>query len=156
MVAEQSWSQHGCQRQLLGLAALGVLGELCPEVDDLELGQVNLSCFFRRLPRFDFDHSIFECIFFFFLVFNRQSMWCRLGLKFLFLVLEGRIGFERTLQLPLSCCLCFLVSIIYDYWATIFILLIYLFLQINFPLILYTEMSSITIDFLLNFVISNH
>lgn len=140
----------------MDLAALGVLGQLCPEVDDLELCQVNLTCFFWRLPRFDFDHSVFECIFFFFLVFNRQSMWSRLGLKFLLFVLERRIGFQRALQLPLSRCLRFLVSIIYDYWTAVFILLVYLFLQIDFPLILYTKMSSITIDFLLYFVISNH
>lgn len=83
-------------------------------------------------------------------------MRSRLDLRLLLFVLEGRIDFKRALQLPLSRCLSFLVSIIYDYWTAIFILLVYLFLQINFALILYTEMSSITIDFLLYFVISNH
>ena len=53
-------------------------------------------------------------------------------------------------------CLCFLVSIVYHDWARVLILLVDLFLQIDFSLMLYTEVPGVAIDLLLDFVVSNH
>lgn len=125
----QGGGQHGCQRLCIWVASFGFLGELDSEVDDLELRQVQFGSLLWRLACFDLEHPVFESIFLFWTSFLRKCpgliIGDLLGWRFSLSILEGGTDLESASESLTSG---LLITIVYDYWAAVFILLFHYFL----------------------------